>query len=80
MEKKKKMLAGILAASCLLCGCSIGGRQVVLTSGLGSQEVFKIGGEACRLAEAKVYLANYQNIYGKAMALICGNKDFRRKN
>ena len=79
MEKKKKMLAGILAASCLLCGCSIGGRQVVLTSGLGSQEGFKIGGEACRLAEAKVYLANYQNIYGKSYGIDLWEQGFQTK-
>ncbi len=79
MKIKKTALAGILAASCLFCGCSIGGRQVVLTSGLGSQDVFKVDGEACKLAEAKVYLANYQNIYGKSYGIDLWEQGFQTK-
>ena len=65
-RNRKKILAGALAAVCLFGGCSVGGRKVVITGGLGSQDVFKIGGNTCKLTEAKVYLANCQNIYGKS--------------
>lgn len=78
-EKKKKALAGLLAAACLLGSCKIGGRQVVITGGLGNQEVFVIGGEACKLTEAKVYLANYQNIYGKSYGIDLWEQGFKTK-
>ena len=64
-KNKKKTLVGALAAVLLFSGRNIGGRQVIITSGLGSQDVFRIGSASCKLTDAKVYLANYQNIYGK---------------
>lgn len=76
-KNKKKVLAGALAAACLFGGCNIGGRQVVITSGLGSQDVFRIGSESCKLAEAKVYLANYQNIYGKSYGIDLWEQGFK---
>lgn len=76
-KNKKRMLTGAVIVSCLLGGCNIGGRQVVITSGLGSQDVFRIGTESCKLTEAKVYLANYQNIYGKSYGIDLWEQGFK---
>lgn len=76
-KNKKRALAGTLALALLLGGCSIGGRQVVLTSGLGSQDVFRIGDNACKLSEARLYLANYQNIYGKSYGIDLWKQGFQ---
>lgn len=70
-------LTGTLALALLLGGCSIGGRRVVLTSGLGSQDVFRIGDNACKLSEARLYLANYQNIYGKSYGIDLWKQGFQ---
>ncbi len=78
MKKRKKVLAGVLAAAFLLGGCSIGGKEVVITSGVGSKDVFKIGGDSCNLVEAKVYLANYQNIYGKSYGIDLWEQEFQK--
>lgn len=65
-----------LILSLFLSGCRIGGREVKFTFGLGSQEVFKIGDRTISLTQAKVYLSNYQNIYGNAYGLnLWKNKD-----
>ena len=77
-KKKKRILTGILAMTLLLGGCRIGGREVVITGGLGSQDVFRIGGESCELTEAKVYLANYQNIYGQSYGIDLWERGFHK--
>lgn len=55
------LLAGIL----LLCGCGDGsaGKKVVLTTGFGKNEVFRIEKASCSRAEMMVYLTNIQNHY-----------------
>lgn len=61
-------MAVILSAS-VLSGC--GNTKIVLTTGMSSDELFKIGDVSCRLPEALVYLVNeknqYENIYGIEM-------------
>lgn len=74
---KGKWLAGFLVAAQLLAGCSIGGKEVVLTNGMGSRDVFKIDDVSLSLTEAKVYLANYQNIYGKSYGIDLWEQKFQ---
>lgn len=78
-KKKKRILTGVLAMTLLLGGCNIGGREIVITGGLGSREVFRIGGESCKLTEVKVYLANYQNIYGKSYGIDLWEQRFHKE-
>jgi len=70
-----------LAVVCMVCqfltGCSIGGKEVVLTNGVGSRDVFIIEDVSCSLTEAKVYLANYQNIYGKSYGIDLWEQKFQ---
>ncbi len=65
----KKRYSGIavllLCVSLVLNGCSILGKDFVFTFHLGSRDVFSIGGTSCSVAEAKVFLCNYQNLYGE---------------
>ena len=75
-KSKVKFMCLCLILSLFLSGCRIGGREVKFTFGLGSQEVFKIGDRTISLTQAKVYLSNYQNIYGNAYGLnLWKNKD-----
>lgn len=63
---KKKAVSLILAVCFLLAGC--GNTKIVLTTGLASDELFRIGEVSCRLPEALVYLMNqkgtYESVYG----------------
>lgn len=69
----KKIRGGIvsilLVFTLLVSGCSIGGTDVVITSGVGNRDVFKIGGVSYSTKVARVYLANYQNIYGNSYGI-----------
>jgi len=68
-KTKVKIISLALCLTILLGGCQFGGRQVKFTLGLGGQDVFKIGKTTISLTQAKVYLCNYQNIYGNAFGL-----------
>ena len=76
---KKQLLAGAIALTFCLGGCQIGGREVVITGGLGNRDVFRIGGDSCGVTEAKVYLANYQNLYGKSYGVDLWERGFQTK-
>ena len=68
MNRQKRLLAGVLClvlmASTMFTGCSVGNRQIYFASKSGRGDVFKIGELSCPKEEAKVYLANYKNLYG----------------
>ena len=82
MKKNRRIslggtLCGIaLALSLLVSGCSIGGKEVVVSEAMTNHQLFKIGTTTCSLKEAKVYLVNYQNIYGTAYGLNLWEHDF----
>ena len=69
MGRKSKIAAVVLSISVLLGGCSLGKNDIVFTTGLSANEVFKIEHEKVSLAEAKVYLCNYQNLYGNVYGI-----------
>lgn len=66
--KMKRFTAAILQLALLLAmlfalsGCSEG-KNVVLTTGMKKDEVFRISDLSCRLPEVMVYLTNLQNQY-----------------
>lgn len=75
-KSKVKFMCLCLILTLFLSGCQIGGREVKFTFGLGNQDVFKIGNRTISVTQAKVYLSNYQNIYGNAYGLnLWKNKD-----
>ena len=69
MGRKSKIAAVVLGISVFLGGCSLGKTDIVFTTGLSANEVFKIEHEKVSLAEAKVYLCNYQNLYGNVYGI-----------
>ena len=67
------MLCGM---SLLLTGCRIGNKNIVVSNILNDRQVFKIEGTVCSLKEVRVYLTNYQNIYGTAYGVDLWEHDF----
>lgn len=82
MKKKKigtRWLRVFCVATCmalLLSGCQIGDKDIVISKTLNNRQVFKIDRSVCELKEAKVYLANYQNLYGTAYTVDLWKHDF----
>lgn len=78
MKRKKTagIIAGVLLTAVLMSGCQIGNKDIVVSNTLNQKQVFKIGGMACGLKEARVYLTNYQNIYGTAYGVDLWEHDF----
>lgn len=69
-NKAGRKAVGLLLACCLLLsGC--GNTKIVVTTGLASDELFRIGDASCSLSEALVYLMNqkgsYEKVYGLGM-------------
>ena len=65
--KNKIKAASILLAAALaagsMSGCRIAGKEVFFSTGSGIGNVFRIGNLRCSEKEARVYLANYHNLY-----------------
>ena len=77
MKKNRLRVAVcVLCMSLLLGGCRIGNREIVVSGTLTDKQVFKINKTACGLKEARVYLTNYQNIYGTAYGIDLWKHDF----
>lgn len=70
INKCKKMVALMLVVSAI-CMCSACGDRVVLTTGLGTNEVFRVGSERATSTELLLYLTNianqYDRVYGEAL-------------
>jgi len=75
-----KNIRGLLAVGLLFCvlltGCQVGDKSIVVMKSLNNRNLFRVGEVTCSVKEAKVYLANYQNIYGEAYTLDLWEHDF----
>jgi len=76
MRNIRGLLAVCLLFCVLLTGCQIGDKSIVVLKPLSNRYVFQIGEVSCGVKEAKLYLANYQNIYGEAYTLDLWKHDF----
>ncbi|MGN0306073.1 MAG: peptidylprolyl isomerase [Lachnospiraceae bacterium] len=69
MKRKIKLLLCCLAAILCLSGCKEGSTKIVLYTGFGRNEVFRIEKTSCTLPELMVYLTTtqcrYEEVYGK---------------
>ena len=76
--KKRVLCAGILlAASLLTAGCNIRDVEIRLdTHTSSSHTVFQINKEICGIKEARLYLCNYKNLYGRAYGVDLWDYDF----
>ena len=73
MKLRHKKATAVLACLCILftmAGCGKG-KEIVLTTGLGKNDVFQIGEAVCTLPEAKYLLMQmqqgYDQVYGKEL-------------
>lgn len=70
---KRKIVTLCLAVALLsstFTGCTIGNTEIVLNmNSVGRNHVFSINGEKCTKEEARLFLCNYQNIYGYAYGI-----------
>lgn len=77
---KRKLVTLCLALALLsgnLTGCTIGNTEIVLnTNSVGRKQVFSINGEKCTKEEARLYLCNFQNIYGYAYGINLWEYDY----
>lgn len=70
MKRYKKLLVFLLIISnlCMLSGCNT---RIVMTTGLSSHEVFRVGGARADEREWLLYLVNiangYENVYGEEL-------------
>lgn len=66
MNKKLGVLMlSVSLLSSTLTGCTIGNTEFVIDlNNVGRNDVFSINGYECSKEEAKLYLCNYQNLYG----------------
>ena len=70
LKNRKIVIAALCMMLCamLLAGC---GKSLIITTGFGRGEVFRIGSEGCRITELKVYLLDLQKenekLFGSAI-------------
>ena len=65
----------------LLSGCTIANKEYVLDlNNVGRNSVFSVNGEECSIKEAKLYLCNYQNLYGKEYGVDLWGYEFDKEN
>lgn len=69
------ILSMVLVVMMLFSGCK-GKTQIILTTPLGDNELFRIGDEVCTVAEAKVFLTTTQNQYETLIQPDMWDKDF----
>ncbi|MBR3811523.1 MAG: peptidyl-prolyl cis-trans isomerase [Agathobacter sp.] len=70
----------VMMLSATLTGCTIGNTEIVFDMNtVGQNHVFSVNGEKCSKEEARLYLCNYQNIYGTAYGLNLWEYDLGEK-
>ena len=80
-KKMRKKVAVLLTAAFIssfgTTGCDFGeNKEVKITSEWKEDEVFRIHNRSCSLSEARIFLTNYQNIYGKVYDINLWEHDF----
>lgn len=82
MSKKTRAVILItIIISILLSGCTIGDKEYVLDFNyVGRNDVLSINGEECSMKEAKLYLCNYQNLYGKEYGVNLWEYEFSKES
>lgn len=73
---KRKMPLLLLLFPLAISGCSFQEGNTMVTFSVGEQSLMKIGELECPISLMKVFLANYQNIYGEAYGLDLWKHDF----
>jgi hypothetical protein len=70
LKNRKIITAALCAMLCLavLTGC---GRSLIITTGFGRGDIFRIGSQSCKISEVRVYMLNLQKenerLFGNAI-------------
>jgi len=73
------LCAALTLVSTTLTGCTIGNTEIVLNmNSVGRNHVFSINGDRCTKEEARLYLCNYQNLYGSAYGIDLWDYDYSK--
>ena len=71
------LITTVTLLSGMLSGCTIGNTQFVLDKNeVGRNHVFSVNGVNCTKEEARLYLCNYQNLYGNGYGINLWEHDF----
>ena len=71
------LITTVALLSGMLSGCTIGNTEFVLDKNeVGRNHVFSVNGENCTKEEARLYLCNYQNLYGHEYGINLWEHDF----
>lgn len=62
-------IAAVLILGTTISGCSVGGKNIHLTTGLSDSELFKIDGSVFTVQEAKLYLTTEKNLYEQSFGM-----------
>lgn len=74
------LCAALTLVSTTLTGCTIGNTEIVLNmNSVGRNHVFSINGDKCTKEEARLYLCNYQNLYGKVYGIDLWEYDYSKR-
>jgi foldase protein PrsA len=76
LQKKLVTLLCMMAVALSLCGCTVNDHIVYFSGGAGFGNVFRIGDLKCSVKEAKVYLANYKNLFGTVGSVSLWDEQF----
>lgn len=79
-QKLRKGLTVVLAAAMLMVGLSgckiLENTEIVLTTGLSGDQLFKVGKSVCTLPEAMIYVMDYQDQYEGTYGVEMWEHDF----
>lgn len=77
LKKKAALVLAVFLLAGSLSGCSIlGNTELVFTTGLSGDQLFKIGKSVCTLPEAMIYVMNYQKDYEGVYGVEMWEHDF----
>lgn len=82
MNKRiRSIILTMIIITSLLSGCTIANKEYVLDFNyVGRNDVLSINGEECSVKEAKLYLCNYQNLYGQEYGVDLWGYEFDKEN
>lgn len=63
---KRQWWIFLFVLALVLSGCKVAGKDIVISTGLAKDDLFKIGSEVCPLSEAMIFIIDQKNLYEDA--------------
>ena len=76
MKRFVSLFLAIFTLFLPLCACTYDDREVYFSVESGAGNIFRIGDYRCSVKEAKIYLSNYKNLYGRIGGIDLWNGGF----